>query len=169
MRRTWLVVPLSLGLFAGCQQAIDDEKNEKPKTLQQYLTTPDKNPPPAAKKDADGTTGTVGGAVQAVRGAVRRTVEANDLANLRIYIENASIGSSDGQMPTKDEILRDIAREMPKLVEAIKEGTLVLTGIKRREGVWAYEKSALDADGMVLTNNGVERMTSAQLKALLPK
>ncbi|VTR97210.1 hypothetical protein [Tuwongella immobilis] len=108
-----------------------------------------------------------GGAAQAVRGAVRRTVSANDLANLRIYIESASLAS--GSMPGPQQILADVSRDLPGVVKAVQEGSLVLTGIRQREGVWAYEAAALSQanGGMVLTNNGVERMSPQQLQQAL--
>jgi len=213
-----MVIVLSLGMVSGCKKAMDaiDKdaqigKEEKTKSLQEYLTAAPKpvNPPvvyaqatqPNGVVGQPGTpvktpvagqpnqpqpmgvvqqpmpqpaqggipsvmpSGGSGGAVQAVRGAVRRTASANDLANLRIYIESASLAS--GNMPTRDQILADIARDLPKVVGAVKDGTMIITGISQREGVWAYEEATLSKGGMVLTNNGVERMTPQELQAKL--
>jgi hypothetical protein len=102
-----------------------------------------------------------GGAVQAVRGAVQRTLTANDLSNLRIFIDNASLAS--GQMPSRDEILAAAKQGDPKLHALLQDGLIVLTGTRTREGIWAYEKDAPSKGGMVLSSMGVERLTPQEL------
>jgi hypothetical protein len=108
-----------------------------------------------------------GGTVQSVRAAPARTVKQNDMHNLHIFIENAS--SATGQMPDGNAIRQALQsdREMGNILALIDDGSIVLTGINQREGVWAYEKLALTEGGIVLTNNGVERLTAAELKARL--
>jgi hypothetical protein len=106
-----------------------------------------------------------GGTVQAIRGAVGRTVTANDLQQIRTFIENASLAS--GRMPTPQQTLAALKQEAPKIAELVDDGTIVLHNAKTRESVWAYEKKAYDQGGMVLTNQGVERMDAATLRQRL--
>jgi hypothetical protein len=107
---------------------------------------------------------TVGGAAQAVRGAVNRTVTLNELNNLRLFIDTAS--NASGKMPTKDQIMQ-AAKEDPKLHEMLTAGAIVLTGTTQREGVWAYVAEAMTSGGYAVLNTGVEKLTAAELKQRL--
>jgi hypothetical protein len=106
-----------------------------------------------------------GGAVQAVRGAVARVVNLEDMKQIHIYIENAS--GASGRMPSQQETLAALMQEAPKIAELVNDGTIVLHNARTREEVWAYEKKALDQSGWVVTSNGVERMESAALRQRL--
>jgi hypothetical protein len=107
------------------------------------------------------------GAVEGVRGAVQRVVTQNDLKNLQVFIEYASLSS--GRMPDKAAIMESLKAtpDAAALVMVIEGGTLVLTGINQREGVWAYEKDAPARGGVVLSNNGIERLTAEELNQRL--
>jgi len=148
--------------------------NTRPPTTSKEIVVTNKKPTPRVPmpmpvaKNGGGST-TVqpgsGGVVQNVRNAVRRTVSLNEFNNLKLFIETASVAS--GEMPPPALIVESIGRDLPNLTAAIQEGSVVLTGIRQREGVWAYEKAALENNGVVLSNNGVERMNAAQLKQML--
>ncbi len=102
-----------------------------------------------------------GGAVQAVRGAVRRTVTINDLQQIRIFIDNASLAS--GRMPSTQMTYSALKQEAPNIATLIDDGVLTLNDATTREQVWAYETDALKQGGQVLTGSGVERMDAESL------
>lgn len=106
-----------------------------------------------------------GGAVQAVRGAATRAVSRNDLQNIRIYIENASLAS--GRMPSPQETLSALRQEAPNIAKQVDEGIIVLHPARSREGIWAYERKAYDQGGLVLTSSGVEQMDATTLRQRL--
>ena len=111
-----------------------------------------------------------GGAVQAVRGAAVRSVSQAELHDLHLFLENAA--AATGQLPPREQTLTMLKRPdgNRKLVEMIEAGDIVLNSPRSREGVWAYDKAALSAPngGMILTNNGVQRVNSPQeLRQLL--
>jgi hypothetical protein len=108
-----------------------------------------------------------GGAAQAIRKAATRTVAINDLNNLRLFIDTAS--SASGQMPTVQEITAGLQREAPGIYQKIVDQSIILTGTRRREGIWAYTAEAQTPAGehMVLTSSSVERMTAQVLNQRL--
>jgi hypothetical protein len=106
-----------------------------------------------------------GGAVQAVRGAATRAVTQNDLNQIRIYIENASLAS--GRMPTPQETYAALQQEAPQIAQLINEGAIVLHYARTREDIWAYERKAYDQGGQVLTSQGVAYMDAATLRQRL--
>ena len=138
-----------VAIVSGCNQSRD--------TAQQNST----------KGIADRNNQIPHGPVQAVRGAVGRTVNENDMRNLHIFLENAS--SATGSMPDKNAIMAQLnsSQDARNLVTAINEGLIVLTGSTQRESVWAYEKNATINVGWVITNNGVERMDANSVKRML--
>src|SRR5207245_2908344 len=58
-----------------------------------------------------------------------------------------------------------IDRDLPKVAQAIQSGELIYVG--GAGGLLAYEAIALTDRGSVLTTNGVQTMTSDELKKLL--
>jgi hypothetical protein len=108
-----------------------------------------------------------GGAYQAVRTAVKRTVNENELKNLHLFIETAS--GASGRMPGYQEIMAALQREAPKTAKHIEDGDIVLTGARTREGIWAYTKDPQSVAGehLVLTSSGIERMPPATLRQRL--
>lgn len=133
---------------------------------------PGKGASPATQSGPQSTgpivnTGGGGGAVQSVRKAVVRTVDQNDLHNIKIYIENASLAS--GRMPSKKEIIEALKSDpgAAKIAKMIDDGDIVIPEIKQREGVWAYPKNVLTEGGMVLTNEGVVRISNVELQEKL--
>jgi hypothetical protein len=114
---------------------------------------------------AGGGGGGSGGAVQAVRGAVKRAVTMNDLNQIRIYIENASLAS--GRMPTVQETYQALQQEAPTIAALIDDRTITLHPARTREEVWAYETAALQNGGLMLTSQGVERVDAQTLRQRL--
>jgi hypothetical protein len=106
-----------------------------------------------------------GGAAQAVRKAVKRTATMNDLAQIRVFIENAS--ATTGKMPTVKETYDALKQEAPTIAKLIDEQVIILNPARTREEIWAYEASALTDGGVVLSGSGVERMDAATLKQRL--
>ena len=106
-----------------------------------------------------------GGAVQGVRGAVQRHITAVEMHELHIYIENYS--GATGRMPAKETILEVVKKENPKLYQMLQDGSIVLTGLQSREGIWAYQKDAPTQGGWVLSQNGEERLDAAEVKKRL--
>ncbi len=108
-----------------------------------------------------------GGAVQAVRGAAKKTVDANDLKMIHTFVEYAS--GASGRMPSTETTRAALKQEAPEIERKIYEGLIVLNPAKNREEIWAYEAKALESSGWVATNNGVETMDAATLKRRLGK
>lgn len=112
-----------------------------------------------------GAGGGGGGTVQQVRKAAKRAATMNDMAQLRVFIESASLAS--GRMPTVQETYQALKQEAPNLAKLIDEQVIVLNPARTREEIWAYEASALTDGGVVLSGSGVERMDAATLKQRL--
>lgn len=117
-----------------------------------------------------GTSGAVGmapspggagfGAAQQVRQAVqKKAVTGNEMKNLHLFIETASLAS--GAMPSLQEITAGVQREDKKLAEMLADGSVILTGTKTRESCWAYEKDAATTGGWIVTPSGPERVDAA--------
>jgi len=98
-------------------------------------------------------------AVQGVRGAVQRAVTVNELKNLHLFIDTASLAS--GRMPTKAEISAAVQKEDKKLYEFLADGTIVLTGSTARESCWAYQKDSATNGGWIVTHTGPEQVDAA--------
>jgi len=103
---------------------------------------------------------TVGGATQAVRGAVDRVVTAAELHDLHLMM-NTTKGAT-GRVPTAQETWADLNKVdgNRKLLAMVQDGTIVLVASPQEEGLWAYAKEAPTQGGWVLTHNGPERITA---------
>ncbi len=127
-------------------------------------------PAAAPKVDVYNTSSTgAGGAAQAVRGAVVRTVKSADLDQMKLYIE--TLASESERFPNgnavKTALMAD--RQMGSIAKLVADGSIVIAPLKQREGIWAYEKLALTEGGIVLSNTGVGRMEASELQAALDK
>jgi hypothetical protein len=178
--RQLLCCALVLALVPGCKKAMDKmwkdaevKPEENAKTLKQVLTdqkAPGDKPAvhaPTGVVINPGAPGGSGGAAQAVRKAVVRSVNEQEMHNIRLIIVNAELNS--GQMPSKQEVAQALMRESPKTYELVKENAIVVTGTKMREGIWAYTYEAQSATGehIVLRAGNVERMQGQLLAQAL--
>jgi hypothetical protein len=97
--------------------------------------------------------------------AAKRIDVTNDLQQIRVYIEDASLAS--GRMPSVQETYQSLKQAAPKIAKLIDEKVITLNPARTREDVWAYETAALQNGGMVRTSQGVERMDAPTLKQKL--
>lgn len=135
---------------------------------------PAPTPTPAAPVEApvdDRNTAPVagGGALQNVRQAVRRTVTLAEFNALGVLI--LSYDLDNNKMPSTAEIKKLLEADfnMRKVLEAVNDGSIILTGTKTRMALWAYEIDANKAGGVVLYNNVASRATAEEVQALLAK
>jgi hypothetical protein len=105
------------------------------------------------------------GVVHNVASAANRLEVKNDLQQMRIFIENASLAS--GRMPSAQETYQALKKEAPKIAKLIDDRVITLNAARTREEVWAYETAALQSGGQVLTSQGVEQMDAETLKQRL--
>ncbi len=165
MRALLLIAAAGVVLSAGCEKKKKTAPTN-PATGKTDDTTVTPGPGGGVVVGGGGAAGGGGGgAVQAVRGAVQRTVTMNDLNQIRIFIENASLAS--GRMPSVQETYQALKQEAPNLAKLIDEGTITLHPARTREEVWAYETAALEKGGLMLTSQGVERVDAQTLKQRL--
>jgi hypothetical protein len=87
--------------------------------------------------------------------------------DLQLFIDNASAAS--GQMPSAQEITAALQKESPKTYQLVKDGAIVLTGTRTREGIWAYTQDPQSVGGehLVLSASGIERVPAQTLKQQL--
>jgi hypothetical protein len=105
--------------------------------------------------------------VQGVRAAVNRTVARNELENLRLFLDTAS--GPTGQLPTPAEVSQSLQKEAPQTWRMVQDGKVLLTGIRNREGIWAYtaDPQTPGGDHLVVTNSGIEQMNGAVMRQRL--
>lgn len=179
--RKLVILGYLLLLVAGCDPLgqrgastgkTDQQKAQTPSNNQQQVAynNPHQQPgvhAPTGVVTNPGGGGGSGGAVQAVRGAVRRTVDQNELNNIRLFIDTASLAS--GQMPTAQATYAALQREAPSTFKLVQEGAIILTGARSRESVWAYtaEPQTYNGEHLVVTSSGVERMNGQVLRQRL--
>ncbi|HEY1186203.1 MAG TPA: hypothetical protein VGE74_01040 [Gemmata sp.] len=100
-------------------------------------------------------------------GAAKRVVAMADMRDLQIFIHDSSLVL--GRMPTGAEVYAALVEARSPAAALVKEGAIIVTGAKERESVWAFEARAYLNGGLVVTHNGVERVTAEELKKLLGK
>ncbi len=100
-------------------------------------------------------------------GAAKKAVALADMRDLQVFIHDASIAAN--KMPTPGDIYNALVAARSPCAEHVKAGSIILTGATERESVWAYETAALTGAGLVVSHNGVEKLTAAELKARLGK
>jgi hypothetical protein len=120
---------------------------------------PKKEPSPPPSKSKPVIPGPVGG-------AVRRVVAMNDMSQLHLFIENASLAT--GRMPTQQQILAELQRPAPNLYALLNDKSVILTGVRAREGIWAYtQEPQHGGDHIVISSSGVQRMSPQALRQRL--
>jgi hypothetical protein len=90
-----------------------------------------------------------------------------DMKEVWVFVENAS--GASGKMPSQLTIYQALVAADSKAAPLVKDGSIHLTGATVRESVWAFEAKAITSGGLVVTNNGVETLTAAELKKRLGK
>jgi len=160
--RHLLLLALALVVVAGCKKAPNKPSEPTPAPVVSNGQQPAVHAPTGVVINP-GAGGGSGGAAQAVRKAAYRAVSQSDLAQIRLFIENASLAS--GQMPTAQETAAALQKEAPGIYKQVEEGKIVLTGTRSREGIWAYTADAQSVTGehLVLTKDGVQRRTPQAL------
>lgn len=145
--RQFLLIALACLVAVGCKKYRDDSSDA-----------------PAGGGGGGGGAGF--GPVQAVRGAVDRTVTAAELHDLHLFMTNAKL--SLGHVPTSQETWQSISGPggNPKLTELIKSGKLILVPNPQEEGLWAYDKDAPTMGGWVLTHSEPRRVTAQEFAQL---
>jgi hypothetical protein len=141
-----VVVVLCTGL-AGCKKSMDNLEKQGYESGNSGQYSGGGNP-------------TVGGAAQAVRGAVARAATQAELHDLHIYMTNAKL--SLGRVPTSQETWTamnqvDGNRQMVKLIQ---DQVIILVPNPQDEGLWAYSAEVPTKGGWVLTHAGTERLTA---------
>ncbi len=90
-----------------------------------------------------------------------KPVSESEMKELWTFVESRS--SATGQMPSIVEINSALSAARSRAADLVKDGSIVLTGAKTRESVWAYERKALSEGGWVASQNGVENLTASEL------
>ncbi|HEV3436795.1 MAG TPA: hypothetical protein VG122_05510 [Gemmata sp.] len=90
-----------------------------------------------------------------------KPVSEADMKDVWIFIENRS--GASGQMPAPRETYAALIAAKSPAADLAKDGSIVLTGARTRESIWAYEARAIKQGGLVATQNGVENLTATEL------
>jgi hypothetical protein len=90
-----------------------------------------------------------------------------DMKEVWVFVENRS--GATGKMPTQLDIYQALVAAGSSSAPLVKDGSIYLTGATTRESIWAFETKALISGGLVCSQNGVETLTAAELKARLGK
>lgn len=168
MRIGWLIVLVTALCIMGCK------KKTEPTTA--------KTDPPKAGASPSGPavhapTGVVvnpgmggggsGGAVQAVRKAAMRAVSQHEMNNIRLFIDQFSLANN--AMPSVDTVAQALRTEARSTYQLVEGGEIVLTGVRQREGIWAYTREPQSTAGyhLVIRNGNVEQMMPQELGRLL--
>ncbi len=93
-----------------------------------------------------------------------KRVEKADMNEVWIFIENASLAS--GKMPPPEFVLTALIKAKSPAADLVIDGSIVLTGARSREGVWAYELNAPKQGGWVASQNGPENVSAGQFATL---
>lgn len=177
MRWSMLLL-LALVLVAGCKRSMDKlsedtqvKPNEKFKSTQHWLTDQKGEQPtvhaPTGVVVNQGGGGGSGGAAQAVRQAVVRSVNEQEMKTIQQFIELWY--QTNGSMPGKAEFALSLKKDAYKTYELVEANAIILTGTKSREGIWAYTYNPQSQAGehIVATASYVGRMPAAELREKL--
>lgn len=93
---------------------------------------------------------------------VGKPVTEADMKEVWIFMENASIVS--GKLPPPQLVYAALVKAEAKAAELVKDNSIFLTGATSRESIWAFELKAPSQGGWVITQNGVENLTAAELQ-----
>jgi hypothetical protein len=127
--------------------------------------TPPKLKTEAAEPTRRGSNAGTSGLVSQVRQKVEQVVTAAEMKDLHLFMDAAS--AVEGRLPNVETIRAAVSRENPKLGQLLQDGSIVLTGIRQREGIWAYEKDAPERGGWIIDQSGPRQVTAAEFRQLL--
>jgi hypothetical protein len=99
--------------------------------------------------------------------ATYKPVSEADMKDIWTLVENAS--GSSGKMPSVLFIYQSLIAAESKAAPLVKDGSIFLTGATTRESIWAFETQALTSGGLAVSQNGVERLSAADLRKRLGK
>jgi hypothetical protein len=156
MKRLAILLPL-FALSFGCQKAGNkkSDDNEKPNIVGNG----------AGNLSVGGGGG--GGAAQAVRKAAARTVNENELGQLKLFIFTA-MTEDPNQKPPSAEQIKELIKQDGKLVGLIKDEVIILTNSQKPDGIWAYTKWPQKADKhVVVMASGLPEKTPTELTEAL--
>jgi hypothetical protein len=94
---------------------------------------------------------------------LRRNITANDLHQLKIFIEQVHLETN--KYPSSLADLPGLERDARNLATLIKDGDLILAG--GRNDVLAYAKAGFERRSAVLMKTGVQEMEPDELKKLV--
>jgi hypothetical protein len=103
------------------------------------------------------------GLVKNIKTAVNRTVSDNDLHNLHLIL------IANDKPPSIQELNASLPRDAPTIWRQVQSGSIVLTGARSRQHIWAYTASPQTVAGehSVIVSSGIVRMDAATLKQRL--
>jgi hypothetical protein len=90
------------------------------------------------------------------------TVTMKDMEDIKTFIDTLS--GASGQMPNIQLTYTALVQAGSPAAKLVEARAIILTGAQTRESVWAYEAKAATQGGMIVSQNGVETVTAAQLK-----
>jgi len=170
--RKLIVLGVLLALVAGCKKpsanvAVNNPTPQPMPQPQPQPNQPNVHAPTGVVTNPNLGGGGGGGAAMAVKKAAKRAANQNDLNQLRTLI--ATYETENNKMPTKDEMAKNLQKDAPNVYKLWTDEVIVITGAQKRESVWAYTVQDQSTAGyhLVITNNGVERMTPQELNQRL--
>jgi hypothetical protein len=92
-------------------------------------------------------------------------VSQNDMNDIWLFIDARS--GAGGQMPSLQDVYTALVAAKSPAAELARGGSIVVTGTRTRESIWAYEANAITQGGWVASQNGVEKLTAADLNRRL--
>jgi hypothetical protein len=176
MNRIPLLTALLLALALGCNKKTKDTVADTPPP-----PAPTPKPPPTDRGTANVPSGGIanagnkhpvrpsGGTGGGIFGGYTAARRAEALNELRTLGQEISLLQTElGRMPTKDQILAAL-RTNSKLLNAINEGSYILTGTTDPGGLWAYEVEADSKPGLALIGGAAIKSTPEEVQRYLQK
>lgn len=106
-----------------------------------------------------------GGLVSQIKDKAEQIVTAAEMKDLHLFMDAAS--AVEGRLPNADVIREAVAKENPQLAKLLQDGRIILTGIRQRESVWAYEKDAPEKGGWIIDQSGPRQVTGEEFQRLV--
>lgn len=106
-----------------------------------------------------------GGLVSQIKDKTQQIVTAAEMKDLHLFMDAAS--AVEGRLPTAEIVRQSVMKENPQLARLLQDGHIVLTGIRQREGIWAYEKDAPEKGGWIVDQSGPRQVSADEFRRLL--